>query len=95
VCDEADPEVELCPLAPCEADEPCEAEPPELWLLPELPEELDPPEEPWDPPPPEPPELPPPPEECCANAADEKMRTAARPRLESRIKHLLPNRNQG
>jgi hypothetical protein len=56
-CDEAGAEFELCPLDPCETDPPelcelelgalelCEDDPPELWLLPELPEELDPPEE--------------------------------------------------
>ena len=39
-----DAELELCPLAPCEVDEPCAAEPPELWLLVELPA-VEPPEE--------------------------------------------------
>jgi hypothetical protein len=38
-CDEAGAEFELCPPDPCEPD------PPELWLLAELPEELDPLEE--------------------------------------------------
>jgi hypothetical protein len=37
--EEGNPEREACTL------EPCETEPPELWLLAELEEELDPPEE--------------------------------------------------
>jgi hypothetical protein len=80
-----EPEVEPCTLELCETD------PPELWLLAELEEELEPPEELlWDPPPLDPPELPPPPEECCANVAEQNSSTAATHRLECRIVHLLP-----
>ena len=86
-----------CPFDPCGADpvEPCvlelEPDPPELWLSPELLEELDPLEEPpWEPPPLDPPELPPLPDECCAKVRDESRKTAATQRLESRIKHLVP-----
>jgi len=62
----------------------CEAEAPELWLLAELADELDPPE-----PLCEPPELdPPPPEECCARRVTETNRMAATTRPESRMKHL-------
>ena len=76
---------ELCALEP-------EPEPAELCPPPELAEELDPPEEP----PCEPPPLElallelPPPEECCAKVMDERRRTAATQRLESRIEHLVP-----
>jgi hypothetical protein len=57
----------------------------EMWLLTELADELELPEEL----PCEPPELDPPaPEECCARSVAETNRIAATTRPESRIKHL-------